>query len=102
MLRGSFVLLTLGHVMKRMLPVALILVVSSFCCAQNTGSAAPSQNPSPSASIPAQPAPTAAQQSRQAALIPVQLSKSIDSRKVKQGDPVEAKIAAKLRTGDAR
>jgi hypothetical protein len=33
-------------------------------------------------------------------VIPVQLAKSIDSRKVKQGDAIEAKVAAELRTGD--
>src|SRR5579863_995510 len=40
-----------------------------------------------------------AAQSHHAAVIPVQLSKSLDAKKLKAGDPVEAKTAVELRTG---
>lgn len=87
--------------MNRTFTVAFILVVlSSFCWAQDAGSSAPSQSPSPNASMPSQQATTAGQQSSQAAVIPIELAKSLDSRKVKQGDAVEARITAELRTGD--
>lgn len=85
--------------MKRMFSVAIILLVTTVCWAQNNGSSAP-QNASPNASMPSQQAPAAGQESNRAVVIPVQLAKSIDSRKVKQGDPVEAKITTELRTGD--
>ena len=86
--------------MKSTFSIALMLVITGFCWAQNSGSSAPSQNASPNGSMPSQQASAAGEASNQAAVIPVQLAKSIDSRKVKQGDPVEAKIAAELRTGD--
>jgi hypothetical protein len=78
----------------------LMLCASSF--AQNTSSS-PANGVVQQGTPPAQAAPVsgaAATNSRIApgSVIPVQLTKSIDARKVKAGDPVEAKVTEDLKT----
>jgi len=92
--------------MKQILATLLGLVVTAFGLAQSTRPATAPPNgsmPGP-VSAPATPAQQpqmgAPPQSAEAAVIPVQLAKSLDARKLKQGDPVEARITADLRAGD--
>jgi len=81
--------------------VVMTLIATCFCLGQSASSAAAM----PAACIYAQAAtaqqPSAAnQQPAQSEIIPVQLTKSLDSRKLRLGDPIEAKVAVELRAGD--
>ena len=102
--------------MKRSAGFAAIL--SFFVCFAIVCCVAQASAPAADPSSQATPAPEANQQQQQttstgqqadqrsqaaqshhAAVIPVQLSKSLDAKKLKAGDPVEAKTAVELRTG---
>jgi hypothetical protein len=93
-----------------------ILVLSGVVLAQDTNtsqSSSPSQVPStsqPSSVAPAaQESPMATRPARQGqattpriaagSVIPVQLTKTIDAKKMKTGDPVEARVTQDLKSG---
>lgn len=96
-----------------------VAVLCGVSMAQDPASAPPDAGPSPSQrpvqTLPtpqSQPAPAASQAQQSASapasggihiapgsVIPVQLTKSIDAKKVKTGDPVEAKVTQDLKTG---
>ncbi|HUI85423.1 MAG TPA: hypothetical protein VL240_14450 [Candidatus Binatia bacterium] len=79
----------------RLCAIVFALATASTAGAQNPAPT-PGQNPeSPSAAS----APAAQQATTQQAVIPLELTRSLDSRKLKQGDPVQAKTTAELRTG---
>jgi hypothetical protein len=82
-----------------MFAVVFVLSAGAFCSAQNSHSST-----TPSGTMPAAPATEQAeaggQQSVQAGTIPVELAKSLDAKKLKQGDPVEARVVSELRMGD--
>jgi hypothetical protein len=87
--------------MKQMLAIIVVLIGGSFCLGQDTRPAStPAQvSSSPNSAQQQQPSP-GDQQTDQAGTIPVQLAKSLDARKLKAGDPVEAKVTADLHMGD--
>lgn len=74
--------------MHRAAAIVFLLIATSFGMEQSSSSA--QQQPSSSADQQASPANT----------IPMELSRSLDSRKLKQGDPVEAKITDQWRAPD--
>jgi hypothetical protein len=92
--------------MRILLPAALLAF--AFCqisVAQNAAPAQPNSSPNPSQQNPSsQPAPSRADQtsgSRRIApgsVIPVQLIKTIDAKKAKSGDPVEAKVTQDMKS----
>jgi len=61
---------------------------------------APSSPPTSQASQPNTHAPTAPPRIAPGSVIPVQLTKTIDAKKAKSGDPVEAKVTQDLKTGN--
>lgn len=84
-----------------LLAVALCGVSGAQGTAQNGGAAAPNQNPTP----PQAASSTSAQPSRNTriapgSVIPVQLTKSIDAKKVKTGDEVDAQVTEDLKAGN--
>ena len=61
---------------------------------------APSASSAPNATAATTAAPAASNsQAGSGVVIPVQLTKSLDAKKLKQGDPVEARTAVELKTG---
>jgi hypothetical protein len=89
--------------MKRvMTTAALVLNIVCLCFASTPR--AESSETAGLVAVHGSAAASSAQQSSaqqgQAAVIPVQLSKSLDSKKLKAGDPVEAKITVELRAAD--
>ncbi len=94
--------------MRTLLPAALLAL--AFCqisVAQNAAPAQPNSSPNPSQQNPSpQAAPSSPDQisgPRRIApgsVIPVQLIKTIDAKKVKSGDPVEAKVTQDMKSQD--
>ena len=92
--------------MRTLLPAALLAL--AFCqisVAQNAAPAQPNSSPNPSQQNPSsQPAPSSADQNSgprriaPGSVIPVQLTKTIDAKKVKSGDPVEAKVTQDMKS----
>lgn len=92
-----------------------ILVLSGMVCAQDTNPSQPasptqaSPASQPSGTPPAQESPMASQTETApqpatpriavGSVIPVQLTKTIDAKKMKTGDPVEARVTQDLKSG---
>lgn len=81
-----------AHLQSMAVALTLVFCGAAFCVAQNP----PNTNGQSTAGAPS----SAASSSSAAASIPVQLTKSLDTRKLRQGDPVEAKTLEELRTGN--
>jgi hypothetical protein len=86
--------------MKQILAIIFVVVpiVGSVCLGQDTRPTSQVSS-SPNSAQPQQ-TPGGDRQTDEAGTIPLQLTKSLDARKLKAGDPVEAKVAADLRIGD--
>ncbi len=90
---------------NRLCCVVIFLILSAWYCFADTAACAPGSEP---ASLTAQASSTGAgSQDRSATsqhaaeqTIPVQLARSLDSRKLKQGDAVETRTTAELRMAD--
>jgi type IV secretory pathway VirB10-like protein len=86
--------------MKIVLAVAFAGIVFSMCVAQSTGSTNPvlqGQNSMPAPSNTTQPAN--AMKIAPGSVIPVTLAKTIDAKKVKPGEEVDAKVTQDLKSG---
>jgi len=78
-----------------------VMLAASLCLGQSPNTAQPTQAPaqtSPSSSP--SPAVTPASSAKGHGVMPVELTKSLDSKKLKEGDAVTGKIAADLRLKD--
>jgi hypothetical protein len=91
--------------MKATLPSALAAAVllCGSVIAQNTPTTTPSQSPTthaPAATQPGAPQPEPSSQPRIApgSVIPVQLTKTVDAKKVKAGDEIVAKVTMDMKT----
>ena len=91
--------------MKRFLTriFAAIALLCTFSIAQDTTSAptSPATPPAAQAPVPPQSAPVSTPtRIAPGSVIPVQLTKSIDAKKVKAGDEVEAKVTQDMKAGN--
>src|ERR1019366_7440730 len=74
---------------------------TSLCLGQSTNAAQPGQASTQPSSSPAPPQTTTpAGAAKGHGVMPVELTKSLDSKKLKEGDPVTGRIAADLRMKD--
>ena len=81
--------------------LVMVMLAASLCLGQSPNAAQPTQTPaqtSPSSSP--SPAVTPASSAKGHGVMPVELTKSLDSKKLKEGDPVTGRIAADLRMKD--
>jgi hypothetical protein len=81
--------------------LVMVMLAASLCLGQSPNTAQPTQAPaqtSPSSSP--SPAVTPASSAKGHGIMPVELTKSLDSKKLKEGDAVTGKIAADLRLKD--
>ena len=81
--------------------LVMVMLAASLCLGQSPNAAQPTQTPaqtSPSSSP--SPAVTPASSAKGHGVMPVELTKSLDSKKLKEGDAVTGKIAADLRLKD--
>jgi len=81
--------------------LVMVMLAASLCLGQSPNTAQPTQAPaqtSPSSSP--SPAVTPASSAKGHGVMPVELTKSLDSKKLKEGDAVTGKIAADLRLKD--
>ncbi|HLI63459.1 MAG TPA: hypothetical protein VKV05_08665 [Terriglobales bacterium] len=86
--------------MNRLMPVALVLVMALCVCPGSGASAGIVPLSAVASSQAQQQSSTAKPDSAQEGVIALELTKSLDSRKLKPGDPVVAKTMAELRTAD--
>jgi len=87
-----------NHLFLVTLAVAL---ATSLCLGQSTNAAQPGQASTQPSSSPAPPQTTTpAGAAKGHGVMPVELTKSLDSKKLKEGDPVTGRIAADLRMKD--
>lgn len=82
--------------------LAAVVLAASLCSGQSTNAAQPGQaSTSPSSSPqPSQTTPPAGGAAKGHGVMPVELTKSLDSKKLKEGDVVTGRIAADLRMKD--
>jgi hypothetical protein len=79
---------------KHLLLITLALLLAASVCLGQSANAAQSQAPAPASS------PVPAESAKGHGVMPVELTKSLDSKKLKEGDPVTGRIAADLRLKD--
>jgi hypothetical protein len=79
----------------------MLMLAASLCLGQSTNAAQPTQAPAQTSSS-ASPSQTTlpASTAKGRGVMPVELTKSLDSKKLKEGDAVTGKIAADLRLKD--
>jgi hypothetical protein len=98
---------------RRIKGIFAAAVLCGVCLAQETTQAPPSAGAPPAQTVPAQSSPpqqaassqtqtSASQWIAPGSVVPVQLTRSIDAKKIKPGDPVEAKVTQDLKTGDGQ
>jgi len=81
--------------------LVMVMLAASLCLGQSTNTAQPTQAPAQTSSsaLPSQTTPPAST-AKGRGVMPVELTKSLDSKKLKEGDPVTGRIAADLRMKD--
>ena len=81
--------------------LVMVMLAASLCLGQSTNTAQPTQAPAhtSSSASPSQTTPPAST-AKGRGVMPVELTKSLDSKKLKEGDAVTGKIAADLRLKD--
>ena len=81
--------------------LVMLMLAASLCLGQSTNTAQPTQAPAQTSSSasPSQTTPPAST-AKGRGVMPVELTKSLDSKKLKEGDAVTGKIAADLRLKD--